>query len=271
MRQDENGYLYFLIESDETMTFEFVTGDNMHIEQLRIYDRDEDGVLWLAAYVDYDVGPALEVPQDVLDAIGEALSSDETAASAAEPAQKIFSPGWDDVEIGATTPMELDELLHDEFLFTPRQVDCMGAEFLYACLWVADPDSAAEMYETRDAEAIAALLNERLFQEIGWRPVKYCITASRIIPLTEQERRQVQDWFMQNYDLVVDEYGEFFAQRVSEENEGRETMVFHTYTMVDEAGVETAMPEDAAHALVLTGANGRYYWSDFSMFQSLAE
>ena len=271
MRQDENGYLYYLIKSDDSMTFEFVTGNNMHIEQLRIYETDKDGVQWLTSYVDYDVGPALEVPQDVLDAIGEALSSTETAAATAESAQKTYSPGWDDVKTGAESPMELTELLDDDFLFTPQQVNCMGAEFLFACLSAADPDNAAEMYETRDAEAIAALLNERLFRVIGWRPVKYRITEGRIIPLTEQERKQVQDWFMQNYELVVDEYGEFFAQRVSEENEGRETMVLHTYTMIDEAGVETAMPEDASHALIYTGVNGRYYWSDFSLFQSIIE
>lgn len=70
VRQDENGYAYFFIKSDEDISFEFVTGENMRILQLRMYVRDGDGVLRLNNYVDYETGPAREIPQAVLDAFG---------------------------------------------------------------------------------------------------------------------------------------------------------------------------------------------------------
>lgn len=71
MRQDENGYSYFFIRSDEPYSFEFVVGEGMRILQLRVYTEDEDGVLKLHQCADYDVGPAWEIPQAVLDAMGE--------------------------------------------------------------------------------------------------------------------------------------------------------------------------------------------------------
>lgn len=77
VRQDENGYIYFFIQSDENRSFEFVAGEGMRIKQLRIYERDEDGALALTSYVDYDVGPAWEIPQVVLDAMDEVLSPTE--------------------------------------------------------------------------------------------------------------------------------------------------------------------------------------------------
>ena len=73
IRQDENGYTYLLIRSDETMSFEFVVGSHLRIEQLRVYVRGEDGALSLTSYVDYDRGPAREIPQAVLDAFAEVL------------------------------------------------------------------------------------------------------------------------------------------------------------------------------------------------------
>lgn len=73
VRQDANGYTYFLIKSSEEMTFEFVIGSAMRIVQLRVYTLNDDGELALTSYVDYDVGPAQEIPQAVLDAMGEVL------------------------------------------------------------------------------------------------------------------------------------------------------------------------------------------------------
>ncbi len=73
VRQDDNGYTYFFIKSEEFRSFEFVVGENMRILQLRVYEKDKDGVLALSSYVDYDVGPAWEIPQEVLDAMGEVL------------------------------------------------------------------------------------------------------------------------------------------------------------------------------------------------------
>lgn len=75
IRQDENGYAYLLIRSDEDISFEFVTGEGTRILQLRMYQRNKDGALTLKSYTDYDVGPAWEIPQAVLDAMEEALGS----------------------------------------------------------------------------------------------------------------------------------------------------------------------------------------------------
>ena len=73
VRQDENGYAYFFIKSDETLSFEFVVGEDMRILQLRLYTKNDEGNLALSSYVDYDVGPAWEIPQPVLDAMGQVL------------------------------------------------------------------------------------------------------------------------------------------------------------------------------------------------------
>lgn len=73
MRQDENGYTYFFIKSDDSLSFEFVVGAGLRIVQLRVYEEDENGVLKLSQYADYDVGPAWEIPQVVLDEMGKVL------------------------------------------------------------------------------------------------------------------------------------------------------------------------------------------------------
>lgn len=73
IRQDENGYNYFFIRSDENRSFEFVTGEGLRILQLRVYEKNGDGDLALTSYADYDVGPAWEIPQPVLDAMEVAL------------------------------------------------------------------------------------------------------------------------------------------------------------------------------------------------------
>ena len=74
VRQDENGYTYFFINSDENRSFEFVVGEGTRIVQLRVYEKNDDGALALTSYADYDVGPAWEIPQAVLDAMGEVLT-----------------------------------------------------------------------------------------------------------------------------------------------------------------------------------------------------
>lgn len=73
VRQDENGYTYFLVKSDDSMSFEFVVGNDMRILQTRVYEKNSDGHLSLISYADFDVGPAREIPQAVLDAINERL------------------------------------------------------------------------------------------------------------------------------------------------------------------------------------------------------
>lgn len=69
MRQDANGYSYFLIKSDDYMTFEYVIGDSMKIRQLRIYTVNAQNDLQLSIVVDYDTSEAQPVPQAVLDKI----------------------------------------------------------------------------------------------------------------------------------------------------------------------------------------------------------
>jgi hypothetical protein len=63
----------FFIKSDDPYSLEFVVGEGLRILQLRVYAEDDEGVLALDQYIDYDVGPAWEIPQVVLDAMGEVL------------------------------------------------------------------------------------------------------------------------------------------------------------------------------------------------------
>lgn len=50
-----------------------MVGEGLRILQLRVYAEDDEGVLTLDQYIDYDVGPVWEIPQVVLDAMGEVL------------------------------------------------------------------------------------------------------------------------------------------------------------------------------------------------------
>jgi len=77
IRQDENGYAYFFIESTDGMSFEFVVGEGMRIQQLRVYMENESGELKLWSYVDYDVGSAWEIPEIVLDAMEREFGSSD--------------------------------------------------------------------------------------------------------------------------------------------------------------------------------------------------
>ena len=146
----------------------------------------------------------------------------------------------------------------------------MSVEFLFACLYAADPVNAADMFETRDADAIASLLNEHLFQVAGCRPLQYHISEYQENILTDELRQQVQDWFMVSYSQVAAQYGEYYAEKVSEENEGREQMITLIYTATDENGNEVTLPDDLSDGLSFSVVNGRYYWNDFSLFQSFA-
>ena len=74
---DENGYAYFFIESTDGMSFEFVVGEGMRIQQLRVYMENESGELKLWSYVDYDVGSAWEIPEIVLDAMEREFGSSD--------------------------------------------------------------------------------------------------------------------------------------------------------------------------------------------------
>ena len=74
MRQDENGYNYFFVRSEEIRSFEYVC-EGFDIVQLRVYEKNEEGRLALTSYVDYGAGPAWEIPQPVLDMMAEAFEN----------------------------------------------------------------------------------------------------------------------------------------------------------------------------------------------------
>ncbi len=65
VRQDENGYSYFLIKSDDRMTFEFVAGEDLEIVEIRAYEPDQDGTLALTTLVNFEDCAAVEVPENV--------------------------------------------------------------------------------------------------------------------------------------------------------------------------------------------------------------
>lgn len=65
IRQDENGHSYFLVKSDDRMSFEFVTGEDMEIVEIRVYELDQDGALALTTLVNFEYCAALEVPENV--------------------------------------------------------------------------------------------------------------------------------------------------------------------------------------------------------------
>ena len=86
VRQDENGYSYFLIKSDDTMTFEYVVGGSMKIRQLRVYYSDGSGNLELAILVDYGVSEAQPLPKDLIDHLTQTAESTSSASTSPESA-----------------------------------------------------------------------------------------------------------------------------------------------------------------------------------------
>lgn len=94
VRQDDNGYTYFFVKSDDDMSFEFVLGAEMRIVQLRVYIRNDEGSLLLNHWVDYETGPAEEVPQAVLDAFGGVMP----------PLPEATEPPRDEVDEYGETP-----------------------------------------------------------------------------------------------------------------------------------------------------------------------
>ena len=173
-------------------------------------------------------------------------------------------------ESGAASLDELKEILGSGFLFTEQKVNCMGQEFLLACISVCDPENAQALFEERDCAKIASLLNDRFFQAAGVKPLRYKIVRGMEYELTDEMRQQTQDFFMNSRDLVVAQYGEYFFQKVSEENAGRQRIVLLIYTTEDEDGVTGSGPDDITSGLCIAVVSGRYYWNDFSLFRSVA-
>ncbi len=176
-----------------------------------------------------------------------------------------------DASPGAATYDELVAVVCDGYRFTEQKVNCMGQEFLFACLYACDPENAAALFEERDCAGIASLLNDRFFTAIGEKPFKYSIISHTDLEMTDEAREEVQNFFMSNRQSVVEQCGEYYFMKVSEENEGREMMILLNYVKTDEDGNETSVSEDADDELVFNVINGRYYWSDFTLFASIAD
>lgn len=69
VRQDDAGYSYFLVKSNDGYTFEFVVGENMSIEQIRLYRENEQGEICLDMIVRYEYGTHKDIPATVLAAV----------------------------------------------------------------------------------------------------------------------------------------------------------------------------------------------------------
>ena len=208
----------------------------------------------------------------------ETESEDITTEEATQPVNSVSEDTTPESEDerpedlpGAETYDELVALLSDGYLFTEQKVNCMGQEFLFACLYTCDPENAAALFEERDCAEIASLLNDRFFSAIGEKPFKYSIESHTDYELSDEQREIVIDFFMNNRQSVVEQYGEYYFEKVNEENEGRQIYILLNYTIADEEGNETSFSEDADNALVFAVVNGRYYWSDFTLFSSIVD
>ena len=79
LRQDEAGNAYFLIRSDDVTVFEFATGVNTKIHELRMYSVTEDGETVLSALITNSVGEAEPIPEKVAALIAETLGMPQDA------------------------------------------------------------------------------------------------------------------------------------------------------------------------------------------------
>ena len=168
-----------------------------------------------------------------------------------------------EIPTGAVSFDELLDILYDGFLFTAEQVGCMTEEFRFACLYSCVPESAAALFEKGDFTEIAAVLNGKFFSAGGEGPVRYTCTAYQEYEITKETRESVQEWYLQNYDQVVQMYGEYYARKVMEENEGRERAIVMEYSTTDKNGIVTEKDEEMTTGLVFYVVNGKYYWAEF--------
>ena len=219
-------------------------------------------------------GAETRIGTESTDAVSaEAATEDPTRAT--DPVGDDTVPGTEDGTAdalpGAASYDELAAAVCDGFRFTEQKVNCMGQEFLFACIYTCDPENAAALFEERDCARIASLLNDRLFSVVVEKPFGYSITSHTERELTDEMREEVQSFFMRNRESVIGQYGEYYFNKVSEENEGLQAYVFLSYVKADEDGNETSVPEGADYGLNFTVVNGRYYWNDFSLFSSIAD
>ena len=76
---------------------------------------------------------------------------------------------------------------------------------------------------------------------------------------TDEMRQDLLAFYQQNYNQIVQGYGETFARRVYEENEGLQAVVLVTYTTTDADGVTGGPPADSSEGLSISLVNGANY------------
>lgn len=71
VRQDENGNTYFLVKSNDGISFEFATGESMSVDEIRVYQKNENGDLALISLVHFETCDAVQIPESVLELMRE--------------------------------------------------------------------------------------------------------------------------------------------------------------------------------------------------------
>ena len=171
----------------------------------------------------------------------------------------------DALTTGADSLEELVSILAEKPLFTAAQVKCMTQEFLFGCLYEADPQKAAALYEEGDFQAIADFLNEKLLAKHGWKSRRYDVEGFTEYPVDDSTRATVKEFYESNHDAVVAQYGEYFVKKVLEENEGRTMVMTLSYSAYDPDGNAITISDDFDLQLVFNVIYGKYYWYDFSL------
>ena len=196
------------------------------------------------------------------------------AALAEEPsAEPAEASSVDQAERGAKTWKQLLAILDGKDLFTAEQVDCMSMEMLMACLTVCDAENGLERLEHYDPEAIAELLNERLFDAVKGVGLRYRITDLYDGGFTEEIGQQTLSWFESQKDSFVSQYGEENYRRVHEETAGYEEFLFPEYTVcyADGSTKKDGYTRGNPNGLTIIKSNGRYFWMAMDLFANMEE
>ncbi|MBQ7160421.1 MAG: hypothetical protein IJR90_01795 [Clostridia bacterium] len=239
------GYAFTIPEDRQEDLFGFSTGDDMDVEI---------DIRQLELFVEPGKEYTVELPKD---------------------ADQYEIPA----ETGGAESIDaLCDILAKESSLTAEKVSCMSQEFLFSCLMASDPQNGRSLYESGDFEKMAEALNAKLFKAADKKPVKYIVSDYAILMQTDEQRKTVQDWFAERFDAVAEVYGEYFAQKVYEENEGRTALVFPKYKTEDVDGNVSdeinSLEEQANNdgdALIFSIISGGFYWSDGSLLENFKD
>lgn len=174
---------------------------------------------------------------------------------------------------GAKSLEELNALLDGEELFTPGQVRCMGYEMLLACLTACDEEKGLELLADFDPELIAEYLNENFFEAVKLEQFRYEIRKQYNAPIPENVTQQTLEWFEDNRDGVIAQYGEEAYRQIREETAGQQEYTLSDYTMRFSDGSEKkdGYSKGNYNGLTIVKSNGRYFWNAFDLFGGMAE